>query len=55
VVTCEGEEMAVYQCDECIAPISLGAGETIDGALTFCIGKDGRPFDPASPDGKLQL
>lgn len=55
VADCDGESFAVYQCDECLVPVDLGGGEMFDAALTFCIGKDGKPFDPASPDSRLPL
>lgn len=51
-VTCEGDETPVYQCDDCIVRVNFG-GKTMDGNLTFCLDKQGRPFDPASPDGSL--
>lgn len=55
VLTVGNVELPTYQCDECIVPIDLGAGESIDGALTFCVDPDGNPFDPASPGGKLPI
>ncbi|HKQ49466.1 MAG TPA: hypothetical protein VJZ71_15450 [Phycisphaerae bacterium] len=44
----------IYQCDECIV-VTEFMGRTIEMALTFALGDDGKPFDPASPDGHLSL
>jgi hypothetical protein len=46
--------LPMYQCDECLVNVEL-AGETVELALTFCVGTDGKPFDPAAPDGKLRF
>jgi hypothetical protein len=54
VVTVDDRDLPVYQCDECTVPTDIG-GERFDAALTFCVGEDGRPFDPASPDGEIQV
>lgn len=53
-ITTEGGEFPVYQCDECLVQTEL-FGERVEAALTFCVGEDGQPFDPASPDGKLHF
>jgi len=44
----------VYSCDECVMTVEM-FGETMELPLTFALDADGKPFDPASPDGKLQL
>jgi len=31
------------------------AGQKVEIALTFCVDQEGRPFDPADPEGKLRL
>ena len=52
VMTVNGIDMPTYQCDECIVPIDIG-GEHFDGALTFCLGPDGKPFTTNSPGDGL--
>jgi hypothetical protein len=44
----------VYQCDECLMTADV-CGENMEIALTFAIGDDGKPFDPATPDGRLSF
>ena len=41
--------------DECLMQVDIGEGETMDVALTFAVGVDGQPFDPAAPDGRLRF
>jgi hypothetical protein len=53
-VTTGDRELPVYQCDECLVMTTL-FGEPVETALTFCVGPDGKPFDPATPDGRLLL
>ena len=54
-VTIEGRGvLPMYQCDECLMRRQV-FGESLELALTFCIGADGRAFDPAEPDGVLRL
>jgi hypothetical protein len=48
----DGGDLPVYQCDACYVAVDL-FGEPFVGSLTFCVGPDGRPFDPASPSGEL--
>lgn len=43
-------EYPVFQCDHCIVPLDFG-GSTIDGNYTFALDEQGRPFDPAHPEG----
>lgn len=52
VVECEGEELPVYQCETCIVAVEFG-GACMKGNLTFCVDKNGKAFDPATPDGAL--
>jgi hypothetical protein len=47
-----GETVPVFQCDECLVQTDF-LGEKVEIALTFALDKDGKPFDPASPDGSL--
>jgi hypothetical protein len=42
----DGAETPSYQCDECLQTVEM-FGEKMEVALTFCIGPDGKPFDPA--------
>jgi hypothetical protein len=44
----------VYQCDECIVEVDF-MGEKMELDLTFAVGPDGKPFDPADPEGKLPI
>jgi len=46
--------LPVFQCDECLVDVEI-FGETTEAALTFCIGADGQPFDPADPDRVLRF
>ena len=43
-----GATFPVFQCDDCVVEVTF-LGETTLVALTFAIGPDGKPFDPASP------
>jgi hypothetical protein len=45
VITFQGRRFPSYQCDECLKTVEM-FGETIEIALTFCVGQDGNPFDP---------
>lgn len=51
-----GDSLGVptYQCDECLVDVDF-AGETLSVALTFAVGPDGQPFDPADPEGRLRF
>lgn len=42
-----GEEMPVFQCDDCVKPVVL-FGESIELALTFYVNAQGQPVDPAA-------
>jgi hypothetical protein len=44
----------IFQCDECVADVEM-FGEKVETALTFAVGADGKPFDPAAPDGSLPI
>lgn len=41
----EGQEWAVYQCDQCTTPWEF-EGEKYDTALTFAVDASGRMFSP---------
>lgn len=47
----------VYQCENCVVERTVfGPGtEKFKVCLTFMIGPDGQPYDPAAPDGVLNL
>jgi hypothetical protein len=45
-------ECSVFQCDECVVEVTM-FGKPVDIALTFAVDRDGRAFDPATPDGSL--
>ena len=49
-----GHACPVFQCDECIAEVEM-FGEMQEVALTFAVGPDGKPFDPAAEDGSLPI
>ena len=53
-LTIGAEVFACYQCDECLVTVEM-FGERHEAALSFCVGADGKAFDPAAPDGKLAL
>jgi hypothetical protein len=44
----------VFQCDECIAIVSMFDGQ-VEIALTFAVDEEGRAFDPATEDGDLAI
>src|SRR5262245_60895338 len=46
--------LPIFQCDECIVVTDF-MGEPFELALTFAVGQDGKPFDPASPTGELLI
>jgi hypothetical protein len=50
--TVEDQTFPVFQCDECLTTVDIG-GAPFEIALTFALDDQGRPFDPASPDGSL--
>ena len=52
VLDFDGRELPTYQCDECLRVVEF-LGERQEVALTFVLGEDGRPFDPADPDADL--
>lgn len=54
VMTVDGERLPTFSCDECLMSVDFG-GEAMELPLTFVVGADGKPFDPASPDGRLNL
>ena len=45
---------AVYSCPECVTRTDF-LGEKMELPLTFIIGPDGKPCDPAAPDGAIDL
>jgi hypothetical protein len=50
LVSVDGEEgLPVYQCDECTTAGEV-LGVKMETALTFCIDKNGRVFDPSELD-----
>lgn len=53
-VAVDGKAIPIYSCDECLMVAEI-FGERMEMALTFAVGDDGQPFDPASPDGRLEL
>ncbi len=54
-LTVDGQELATFQCDECLRNVSpFNDGVEFEVALTFCRLPDGRVFDPSSPDGVLR-
>jgi hypothetical protein len=54
VVTLDGVEFPVFQCDTCTREVDfLGSSETV--ALTFALRPDGSPFDPADPDADYNV
>ena len=53
-VAVNGVELPVFQCDEGIVEAEM-YGEQFETALTFAVGADGKPFDPATEDGDLHL
>jgi len=50
VMSLGGAELPVYQCDECLHKVEF-MGEEIELPLTFAVGADGVPFDPADAAG----
>jgi hypothetical protein len=48
-ITFAGQTLPTYQCDECLVTKKI-FGEPVEMALTFCIGADGKPFDPAEDE-----
>jgi hypothetical protein len=53
-VVVESQTCPVYQCDECMVPWTV-EGQEFETALTFAVGPDGKPFDPASDGGELLI
>ena len=47
-----GGLLPVYSCPVCTVAASM-FGEAMALPLTFAVGPDGKPFDPATPDGEL--
>ena len=47
----------VYSCDRCVVRRRIFGPESelFTVALSFMIGPDGQPMDPAAPDGVLRL
>jgi hypothetical protein len=50
----DDERFPVFSCPECIMNVSM-FGKPVALPLTFCLDAEGRPFDPAAPDGRLSL
>jgi endogenous inhibitor of DNA gyrase (YacG/DUF329 family) len=50
----EGRIYPTFQCEECVVTVDF-LGETTEIALTFALDKEGQPFDPADPDGRLRF
>lgn len=48
-----GHKFPTYQCDECIKVVDV-FGTPMELHLTFMV-KDGKPYDPAEPDGVLRF
>jgi hypothetical protein len=44
VIELDGQQLAVYQCDNCLVPCEFD-GATFEAALTFAVGPNGRLFD----------
>lgn len=58
VLSVEGHAvpLAVFQCDHCRQPYDAEEARRPDPLmvhLTFVVGPDGRPFDPADPEADL--
>lgn len=53
-ITFEGATFPSYCCPECVVRREF-MGEMMEFPLMFIIGPDGEPFDPAAPDGKIDL
>lgn len=49
-----GETIPVYTCPECVTR-TMFLGEAMESPLTFIVGPDGRAYDPAHPDGEIDL
>jgi hypothetical protein len=49
-----GATIPVYTCPECVIRTTF-MDERMELPLVFIIGPDGKPCDPASPDGKIDL
>jgi hypothetical protein len=49
-----GAALPVYSCPECVTR-TVFPGERMELPLTFVIGPDGRAYDPANPDGEIDL
>jgi hypothetical protein len=47
--TVDDQTFPVFQCDECLENVYIG-DTLFEVALTFALDKQGKPFDPASPD-----
>jgi hypothetical protein len=53
-VTFRGAVIPTYCCPECVTRTTL-MGESMELPLIFILGPDGRAFEPADPDGELDL
>ena len=49
-----GATIPVYSCPECVTRTTV-LGERMELPLTFVIGPGGKPYDPARPDGEIDL
>lgn len=49
VVSVDGDELPVFQCDDCVVkkPVFGPGTEEFEMAYTFCVDAAGRCFDPA--------
>jgi hypothetical protein len=53
-ITFAGVVLPVYCCPECVTRTDF-MGERMELPLMFIIGPDGRAYDPANPDGQIDL
>jgi hypothetical protein len=45
----------VYSCPECVIRPMSGLCAGMELPLMFVLGPDGEPYDPADPDGRIDL
>jgi|GEM_PF-2642736 len=53
-IACGGATIATYCCPECVTRRKF-MGEMMELPLMFIVGPDGRAYDPADPDGAIDL
>jgi hypothetical protein len=53
-VTCGGRSFPFYTCPECVTRTTF-MGAPAELSLTFLVGPDGRPTDPARPGGEIDM